>query len=91
MKIKQKEVIGSGDDFFKAVMFSKKGKRILEQIIGQVLGKRVEIIEFINTELGKTQSVEKGKRVDVIVRLIFFMRLSWVSTIYTWFVEKLEV
>ena len=63
------EAVGSGDDFFKAVMLSKKGKRILEQIIGQVLGKEVEIIEFINTELGKTQKLEKGKRIDVIAKI----------------------
>ena len=65
----EKEAVGSGDDFFKAVMLSKKGKRILEQIIGQVLGKEVEIIEFINTELGKTQKLEKGKRIDVIAKI----------------------
>ena len=63
------EILGSGDDSFKAVMLSKKGKKILEQIISQVLGKTVEIIEFINTELGKTQKVEKRKRVDVIVKM----------------------
>ena len=63
------EILGSGDDSFKAVMLSKKGKKILEQIISQVLGKTVEIIEFINTELGKTQKVEKAKRVDVIVKM----------------------
>ena len=67
--MKEKEAVGSGDDFFKAVMLSKKGKKILEQIIGQVLGKKVEIIEFINTELGKTQKIEKGKRIDVIVKI----------------------
>ena len=61
--------LGSGDDSFKAVMLSKKGKKILEQIISQVLGKTVEIIEFINTELGKTQKIEKAKRVDVIVKV----------------------
>ena len=63
------EILGSGDDSFKAVMLSKKGKKILEQIISQVLGKTVEIIEFINTELGKTQKIEKRKRVDVIVKM----------------------
>lgn len=63
------EILGSGDDSFKAVMLSKKGKKILEQIISQVLGKTVEIIEFINTELGKTQKLEKAKRVDVIVKM----------------------
>ena len=63
------EILGSGDDSFKAVMLSKKGKKILEQIISQVLGKTVEIIEFINTELGKTQKIEKAKRVDVIVKM----------------------
>ena len=63
------DIVGSGDDFFKAVMLSKKGKKILEQIIGQVLGKEVEILEFINTELGKTQKIEKNKRIDVIVKI----------------------
>ncbi len=67
--MKEKEAVGSGDDFFKVVMLSKKGKKILEQIIGQVLDKTVEIIEFINTELGKTQKIEKGKRIDVIVKI----------------------
>ena len=66
---KVKEAVGSGDDFFKVVMLSKKGKRMLEQIIGQVLGKEVEILEFINTELGKTQKIEKNKRIDVIVKI----------------------
>ena len=66
---KVKEAVGSGDDFFKVVMLSKKGKRMLEQIIGQVLGKEVEILEFINTELGKTQKTEKNKRIDVIVKI----------------------
>ena len=65
----KKEVLGSGDDPFKAVMLSKSGKKILEQIIGQVLGESVEILEFINSELGKTQKAEKGKRVDVIVKI----------------------
>ena len=65
----KKEVLGSGDDPFKAVMLSKSGKKILEQIIGQVLGESVEILEFINSELGKTQKIEKGKRVDVIVKI----------------------
>ena len=63
------DIVGSCDDFFKAVMLSKKGKKILEQIIGQVLGKEVEILEFINTELGKTQKIEKNKRIDVIVKI----------------------
>ena len=40
---KVKEAVGSGDDFFKVVMLSKKGKRMLEQIIGQVLGKEVVV------------------------------------------------
>ena len=66
---KVEDIVGSGDDFFKAVMLSKKGKKILEQIIGQVLGKEVEILEFINTELGKTQKIEKNKRIDVIVKI----------------------
>ena len=65
----KKEVLGSVDDRFKAVMLSKSGKKILEQIIGQVLGESVEILEFINSELGKTQKIEKGKRVDVIVKI----------------------
>ena len=34
MTKKEKEAVGSGDDSFKAVMLSKKGKKILEQIIG---------------------------------------------------------
>ena len=63
------EILGSGDDSFKEVILYKKGKKILEQIISQVLGKTVEIIEFINTELGKTQKIEKRKRVDVIVKM----------------------
>lgn len=67
--LKEKEAVGSSDEFFKAVMLSKKGKKILEKIIGQVLGKTVEIIEFINTELGKIQKLEKGKRIDVIVKI----------------------
>ena len=50
-------------------MASPKGKEILEGILKQVLGKEVEILEFINTELGKTQKIEKNKRIDVIVKI----------------------
>ena len=49
----KKEVLGSGDDPFKAVMLSKSGKKILEQIIGQVLGESVEILpkDGVNVKL----------------------------------------
>ena len=35
----------------------------------QVLRKDVEIIEFINTELGKVNKNEKNKRTDLIVKI----------------------
>ena len=62
-------VKGSDDNCFKWVVASPKGKEILEHILEQVLRKDVEIIEFINTELGKTNKNEKNKRTDVIVKI----------------------
>lgn len=62
-------VKGSDDNCFKSIVASPKGKEILEGILKQVLGKEVEILEFINTELGKTQKIEKNKRIDVIVKI----------------------
>ena len=60
---------GSDDNCFKAIVASPKGKEILEHILEQVLRKDVEIIEFINTELGKVNKNEKNKRTDLIVKI----------------------
>ena len=60
---------GSDDNCFKWVVASPKGKEILEHILEQVLRKDVEIIGFINTELGKTNKNEKNKRTDLIVKI----------------------
>ena len=62
-------VKGSDDNCFKAIVASPKGKEILEHILEQVLRKDVEIIEFINTELGKVNKNEKNKRTDLIVKI----------------------
>lgn len=62
-------VKGSDDNCFKAIVASPKGKEILEHILEQVLRKDVEILEFINTELGKVNKNEKNKRTDIIVKI----------------------
>ena len=62
-------VKGSDDNCFKAIVSSPKGKEILEHILEQVLRKDVEIIEFVNTELGKVNKNEKNKRTDLIVKI----------------------
>lgn len=64
-----KMIKGSDDNCFKAIVASPKGKEILESILKQVLKKDVEIIEFINTELGKVNNNEKNKRTDLIVKI----------------------
>ena len=60
---------GSDDDCFKSIVASPKGKEILEGILKQVLKKDVEIIEFVNTELGKFNKNVKNKRTDLIVKI----------------------
>ena len=62
-------VKGSDDNCFKWVVASPKGKEILEGILKQVLKKDVEIIEFVNNELGKSNKNEKNKRTDLIVKI----------------------
>ena len=62
-------VKGSDDNCFKAIVASPKGKEILEHILKQVLKSDVEIIEFINTELGKFNKNVKNKRTDIIVKI----------------------
>ena len=62
-------VKGSDDNCFKSIVASPKGKEILESILKQVLRKDVEIIEFVNTELGKLNKNEKNKRTDIIVKM----------------------
>lgn len=62
-------VKGSDDNCFKAIVASPKGKEILEHILKHVLRKDVEIIEFINTELGKFNKNVKNKRTDIIVKI----------------------
>ena len=62
-------VKGSDDDCFKSIVASPKGKEILEGILKQVLKKDVEIIEFVNTELGKFNKNVKNKRTDLIVKI----------------------
>ena len=62
-------VKGSDDNCFKSIVASSKGKEILEHILKQVLRKDVEIIEFVNTELGKFNKKEKNKRTDLIVKI----------------------
>ena len=60
---------GSNDNCFKWVVASPKGKEILEGILKQVLRKDVEILEFVNTELGKVNKNEKNKRTDLVVKI----------------------
>ena len=64
-----KTLKGSDDNCFKSIVHSENGKIILEHIIEQVLRKKIEIIEFINTEIGKTVDKEKIKRLDVLVKI----------------------
>ena len=62
-------VKGSDDNCFKSIVASSKGKEILEHILKQVLRKDVEIIEFVNTELGKFNKNEKNKRTNIVVKI----------------------
>ena len=62
-------VKGSDDNCFKSIVASPKGKEILESILKQVLKSDVEIIEFVNTELGKFNKNVKNKRTDIIVKI----------------------
>lgn len=64
-----KKLKGSDDNCFKSIVYSSKGKEILEYIIMQVLQKDAEIIEFINTEIGKAVNKEKVKRLDILVKM----------------------
>ena len=67
--MRNNRVKGSDDNCFKSIVASHKGKEILDSILKQVLRKDVEIIEFVNTELGKLNKNEKNKRTDIIVKI----------------------
>ena len=60
---------GSNDSCFRSIALSKHGKEILESIIEQVLHKKVEILEFIDSEIGKVNKNLMEKRLDIVVKV----------------------
>lgn len=57
------------DRVFKTILCDEDNKELLQEFLTRLLKKKVEIIEFLRTELPVATTVEKVKTVDVLVKV----------------------
>ena len=66
--MKKKFYKGKTDAMFKAIFCDSKNKDLLERLLSEATGKKMEVISIKSPELIKTNVYVKGKTMDVLVK-----------------------
>ena len=59
---------GKTDAMFKAIFCDSKNKDLLERLLSEATGKKLEVISIKSPELIKSNIYVKGKTMDVLVK-----------------------
>ena len=68
-KNNKKYYTGKYDTVFKTIMCDEDNKHMMKEFLERLLGKNIEEVKFLRNELPVNNALEKGKTIDVLVKI----------------------